>query len=257
MVTLQPLFSGSSGNSVLVESKENALLVDAGVSGKKIITALIENRKSINGISGILITHEHIDHIQSAGILSRRYHIPLYANEETWEAMLPCIGEVPSSLRRTIAVGTEFEVGDIKASSFSIPHDAASPVGYNLWSGKKKVTVATDIGKMSEKLFMSLSGSEEILLEANYDIVMLQKGPYPYPLKQRILGEKGHLSNKESAAVCARLASLGTKKIILGHLSKENNTPKLAFDIAKHYIENCGIQVGRDIQLLVAARSSV
>ncbi len=257
MATLQPLFSGSSGNAVLVESKEHALLVDSGVSGKKIVSALCENRKSISGISAILITHEHIDHIQSAGILSRKYHIPIFANAKTWEAMRPVIGDIPASLCREIRLGEAFSVGDIEVQSFSIPHDAASPVGYNFHIGKHKYTVATDIGKMSEKLFLSLCGSEEILLESNYDVVMLQKGAYPPALKRRISGENGHLSNKEAAAVCARLASLGTKKIILGHLSQENNTPRLAFDMAKLRIEECGVLVGRDVQLFVAPRSSI
>ncbi len=257
MATLQPLFSGSSGNAVLVESKEHALLVDAGVSGKKIISALSEKRKTISSISAILITHEHIDHIQSAGSLSRKYHIPIFANAKTWEAMQPVIGDIPLSLCRKIAPGENFSIGDIEARSFSIPHDAAAPVGYNFFVGKQKLTVATDIGEMSEKLFLSLSGSEEILLESNYDVVMLQKGAYPPALKRRIIGSNGHLSNKEAAAVCARLASLGTKRIILGHLSRENNTPHLAFEIAKHYIEECGVSVGRDVQLSVAARSSI
>lgn len=257
MQTLQPLFSGSSGNAVLVESKESALLVDAGVSGRKIITALSENRKSISSISGILVTHEHSDHIQSVGSLSRKFHIPVYANEKTWEAMLSSIGEVPPSLRRTISTGRNFSVGDIVACAFSIPHDAADPVGYNFMVCGKKVTVATDIGQMSEKLFLSLSGSAEILLESNYDIVMLQKGPYPVPLKRRISGPFGHLSNRESALTCARLASIGTKRIILGHLSCENNTPRLAYDIAKLYIEECGVLVDRDISLSVAPRSCI
>ncbi len=255
MAKIQPLFSGSSGNAVLIESRAHSLLVDAGVSGKRIVTALEENRKSPNALEGILITHEHIDHIQSAGILSRRYHIPIFANAATWEAMLPTVGEIAPAMRRIIEPGEEMTVGDITVTPFSIPHDAACPVGYTFFAEEQKLTVATDIGKMSEKLFLHLSGSEEILLESNYDIVMLQKGGYPYALKQRILGENGHLSNKEAAAVCARLASLGTKRIILGHLSKENNTPHLAYDIAKLHIENCGLRVGEDIRLSVAPRA--
>lgn len=254
MATILPLFSGSSGNAILIESRAHTLLVDAGVSGKRIVSALETNRKSPSGLDGILITHEHIDHIKSAGILSRRYHIPIYANAATWEAMLPTVGEIQTALCKTLEPGEEIMVGDIGIKPFSIPHDAASPMGYNFFAENRKLTVATDIGKMSDKLFMHLGGSEEILLESNYDIVMLQKGGYPYQLKQRILGENGHLSNKEAAAVCARLASLGTKRIVLGHLSKENNTPDLAFDICKLHIENCGLRVGEDIKLSVAPR---
>ncbi len=254
MLALQPLFSGSSGNAVLVGDKEHSFLVDAGVSGKRIIAALADYRKTISSIDAIFITHDHIDHILSAGILSRRYHIPIFANAPTWEAMLPIIGEIPAAQRRVITEGERLSFGDVTVTTFSVPHDAAAPVGYTFCKGNRKVTVATDIGKMNEKLFLSLSGSAEILLESNYDIVMLQKGKYPYALKQRILGERGHLSNKEAAACCARLASLGTKNIILGHLSKENNTPELAYEIAKHYIEACGLVVGRDVKLSVAPR---
>jgi len=230
------------------------LLIDAGVSGKRIVSALEENRKSPSMLEGILITHEHIDHIHSAGSLSRRYHIPIYANAATWKAMLPTIGEVSPGLCKILEPEEECTVGDIVVRPFSIPHDAACPVGYNFFTENTKLTVATDIGKMSEKLFLQFTGSEEILLEANYDIVMLKKGSYPYPLKQRILGDHGHLSNKEAAAVCARLASLGTKRIVLGHLSKENNTPALAYDVCRLHIENCGLRVGEDIRLSVAKR---
>lgn len=254
MAIIQPLFSGSSGNAVLIESRTCALLVDAGVSGKRIISALEEKHKSPSAISGIFITHEHTDHIHSAGSISRRYHIPIYANVATWEAMLPSIGDIPPGLRKTIEPGEECTIGDIRICPFSIPHDAAFPVGYNFFIEGNKYTVATDIGKMSEKLFLQFTGCAEILLEANYDIVMLQKGKYPYPLKQRILSDHGHLSNKEAAAVCARLASLGTKQIILGHLSKDNNTPALAYDICKMHIESCGVCVGEDIRLSVAKR---
>jgi len=159
MPKIQPLFSGSSGNAILVEGRGSALLVDAGVSGKRIVTALEENRKAPSMIDGILITHEHIDHIQSAGILSRRYHIPIYANAATWEAMLPTVGEIAPSLCRTLEPGEEIVFGDIAVSAFPIPHDAASPVGYNFFTENKKLTVATDIGKMSDKIFMRLSGA--------------------------------------------------------------------------------------------------
>ncbi len=254
MQTLQPLFSGSSGNATLVSSKEHALLVDAGVSGKRIVMALTESRKTISSIDGIFITHEHSDHIQSVGSLSRKYRIPVYANRATWEAMEPALGEIPSALCKIVEAGETALVGDIEVTPFSIPHDAASPMGYNFYIGGRKITVATDIGKMSEKLFLSLSGSAEILLESNYDTVLLQKGKYPPALKRRIAGEKGHLSNKEAAAVCARLASLGTKRIILGHLSLENNTPALAYEMASHYVASCGMVIGRDLELSVARR---
>ena len=257
MAALQPLFSGSSGNAVLVESKKSALLVDAGVSARRIISGLALHGKSADEISGIVITHEHIDHIKAVGSLAAKYCIPVYANEKTFSAMDEVIGKIPSSLRRIVSTGESFFVDDIEASAFSVPHDAADPVGFVFKVDGKKVTVATDIGGMSEKLFLSLSGSAEILLESNYDTVMLQKGPYPMHLKKRIAGPFGHLSNREAAITCARLVSLGTKRIILGHLSRENNTPELCLEMAKHYIEECGVSSFDDISLAVAPRSSI
>ena len=255
MGALQPLFSGSSGNAVLIKSKSHSLLVDAGVSGKRIVEALSMHHQTGSTLSGILITHEHADHIRSVGTLARKFHLPIYASEGTWGAMLPQIGDIPFPLIRAFSSDTTFDIGDIRVSTFSIPHDAAEPVGFTFECEGKKTALCTDVGAMNEKIFLRLSGSEEVLLESNYDIVMLQKGTYPFHLKKRILGEKGHLSNKEAATVCARLASLGTKKIILGHLSQENNTPQLAYEAAKLYIENCGIEVGRDIKLSVANRA--
>ena len=255
MGSLQPLFSGSSGNAVLVRSKDYALLVDAGVSGKRILEALSLYHQTGSTLSGILVTHEHVDHIRSVGMMARKFHLPVYASEGTWQAMAPMIGDVSPALVREFSPETGFDVGDIHVTPFSIPHDAAQPVGFTFETNKKKTALCTDVGAMNEKIFLRLGGSEEVLIESNYDIVMLQKGPYPYHLKKRILGENGHLSNKEAATVCARLACLGTKKIILGHLSHENNTPQLAFEAARLYIENCGMEVGRDIKLSVANRA--
>ncbi len=254
MGALEPLFSGSSGNAILIKSEAHSLLVDAGVSGRRIVSALQAGDRPIEAIDGIFITHEHIDHIKSVGSLARRYAIPVYANVKTWEAMAPVIGEIPPSLIREVEAEKPVCIGDIEVTPFSISHDAANPYLYTFRMGKRKVTVATDIGKMTDKVFLAISGSDEILLESNYDGVMLLKGKYPLSLQRRIAGEKGHLSNKEAAATCARLASLGTKRIVLGHLSKENNTPELAYCMAKHYIEECGITVGRDIRLSVAHR---
>ena len=252
MISLTPLFSGSSGNCTLVESATGAVLVDAGVSGRRIETALEEKGKSMQSVSAILITHEHNDHILSAGTLSRKYHLPVYASRGTWETMHSTIGTVYTI--RSFTEGVRFALAGMEVEAFSLPHDAAEPVGYNFYADTQKITVATDIGKMDEGLFLYLAGSDTILLESNYDTKMLQNGRYPYSLKQRIAGEYGHLSNGEAAAICARLVSLGTKRIILGHLSAENNTPSLAYAAAKEQIEACGVHVDTDMQLAVAAR---
>ncbi len=253
MCRLTPLFSGSSGNCTLIECAGTSLLVDAGVSCKKIENSLQGIGKSMHDIAGILITHEHNDHIMSVGSLSRKYKIPVYASYGTWEAMCNTIGKVHAI--RAIKPATAFSVGNIEIGAFLLPHDAAEPVGYNFFAEDKKLTIATDLGEMNEAVFLSLTGSDSILLEANYDKDMLENGKYPYVLKNRIAGKKGHLSNAEAATVAARLVCLGTKQIILGHLSRENNKPELAYDVVQNELKKCGICVEKDVCLTVANRA--
>ncbi len=245
------LFSGSSGNACYIKHNDTALLVDAGVSGKKIEEAICAIEGNVKNIQGILVTHEHSDHINSVGILSRRYKIPVFATSGTFEGM--SVGEYYQKV--TIKAGQDFEVGGIKIKPFSIPHDAAEPVGYNFYADRKKITVATDIGRMSEALFVSLSGSNLILLESNHDKKMLLQGVYPLSLKRRIAGERGHLSNEEAALCAARLVETGTNNIILGHLSGENNIPSIAYNESAKAIERTGVSVGKDVRLCVARAS--
>ncbi len=252
MCRLIPLFSGSSGNCTLFTCGDTSLLIDAGVSCKRIENALMKHGKSMREIAGILITHEHADHIMSVGALSRKYKVPVYASYGTWDAMHAEIGMVHAI--RAIKPEHLFSIQDIKVRAFSIPHDAAEPIGYNIFKENKKFTVATDLGEMTESLFLSLTGSHAILLESNYDADMLKNGKYPYMLKNRIAGKHGHLSNAEAAATAARLACLGTKHIILGHLSRENNKPELAYMAAKKEIEAAGICIDKDMCLSVANR---
>lgn len=251
---IRPLFSGSSGNCTYIEYENTSLLVDAGVSGKKIIKALESIGKCIESIDGILVTHEHTDHISSVGTLSRKYDIPVYATKGTWQSMFHGIGGIYKDLINIVANGRDFSIGNIDAVPYRIPHDASEPVCYSFYGGDTKVTVATDIGEMSEQFFLFLSGSEAIVLESNYDPSMLRNGRYPYYLKERIAGKNGHLSNDECGTTCARLAALGTRHIILGHLSAENNTPSMAYRTVEGYLLRSGIEVGRGITLEVAQR---
>lgn len=254
MIKVCSLFSGSSGNCIFVSYNDTAILIDAGVSGRRIEAALADIGESFDKIAGIFITHEHSDHICGAGILSRRHNVPIYANTDTWEAMRPNLGKIKTEFIRYIELGGIVTVGDITVKPFPIPHDAACPVGYNIFINDRKLTIATDIGHMDNELLTNMEKSEMILLESNHDVEMLRTGRYPWPLKQRILGDKGHLCNDTAGKVVAYLAKNGTKKFLLGHLSKENNFPELAYQTVCNALMDMQINPKKDIYLEVALR---
>jgi len=254
MIKFCSLFSGSSGNCLCVSTEETRLLIDAGMSGKRILEALCSVGEKPSDISAVLISHEHSDHIRGAGILSRKLDIPIYANETTWEAMAEQLGPVKVENRRFFVTGEEFAIGDIAIKPFRIPHDAAEPVGFNFFSKDKKITTATDIGHITKELLLHFESSDLILLESNHDIEMVKVGPYPYNLKRRILGEHGHLSNEMAGKVIAYMAKQGTRKFLLGHLSRENNFPELAYQTVYNVLQENQINVGTDVELSVAMR---
>ena len=254
MMKLASLFSGSSGNAIYVTNNSTHLLVDAGLSGKRIEESMACTGVRMQELHGILISHEHMDHILGAGILARRYNIPIYANEKTWQAMRSELKKIPAQCIRTFATGESFAIGDIEVHTFSTPHDAVESVGFNFRYENKKVTIATDIGHIHKELLSNLEGSDMILLESNHDIEMLKVGRYPWPLKQRILGDSGHLCNDLAGKVAAYLAVRGTQKFLLGHLSKENNFPELAFETVKNALLENSIIAGKDVYLSVALR---
>lgn len=255
MVKFCSLYSGSSGNSIFISSGKTKILIDAGLSCKRIVASLESIGEKPDEISGLLVTHEHSDHIKGVGILMRKIRVPLYVNEKTWDSMKNVIGDVPEDLVNIINVGETFEIGDIGVKSFSIPHDAADPVAYSFYIGNKKITSATDIGHVTDELCNNLMGSCTVLLESNHDIEMLKVGPYPWYLKKRILGDNGHLSNETCAKLTVSLAKMGTKRILLGHLSKENNFPELAYQTTFNELVKNGIRIGTDVLLNVASRS--
>ncbi|HEY8499917.1 MAG TPA: MBL fold metallo-hydrolase [Clostridia bacterium] len=257
MLKLASLYSGSSGNSVYISSQSTHILVDAGLSGKRIEKSMAFVGGSIKNVRAILISHEHMDHIIGAGVLSRRYGIPIYANEKTWEAMRLSLNNIDSDCIRIFSTGQPFKIGDIEVNTFNTPHDAVEPVGFNFFCDRKKVTIATDIGHINRPLLSNLIGSDIILLESNHDVEMLKVGRYPWPLKQRIMSDKGHLCNDVAAKVVAYLAVNGTKKFLLGHLSKENNFPELAFQTVKNALTEKSITAGRDVYVGIAYRDRV
>lgn len=227
--------SGSSGNCIYVGSDDTHLLVDTGISKKKIEEGLKDLEIKGEELSGILVTHEHADHIQGLGVFCRKYEIPIYATKGTLQGIKSCksLGKMPEGLYHEIQADEEFALGDIRIHPFSISHDANEPTGYRFQNGEKRIAVATDLGKYDDYIVNNLKNLDALLLEANHDVHMLEVGPYPYPLKQRVLGDRGHLSNELSGRLLCDILHNHLKKVFLGHLSKENNYEKLAYETVK------------------------
>ncbi|MCI8287460.1 MAG: MBL fold metallo-hydrolase [Lachnospiraceae bacterium] len=252
--------SGSSGNCIYVGSETAHLLVDVGISGKKIEKGLGELGLTGKDIDGILITHEHADHIQGLGVIARKFEIPVYATEGTIKAIKDCegLGKMNGELFQIIQEDRKFTIKDLIVNPMRISHDAAQPVGYRIAYGSKKVAVCTDLGVYNEYTVECLKGMDALLLEANHDVNMLQVGPYPYYLKQRILGDRGHLSNENAGRLLSRILHDELQTVLLGHLSKENNLPELAFESVRMEI-NMGDNpyAAGDFDIRVAKRSEL
>lgn len=233
------LFSGSSGNCLYIETNKTKILVDCGESAKKIVESLNDINTDIESIDAILVTHEHIDHVKSLGTLSRKYNIPVYSNIETLNSMPLQTQKIKNDNIHTFDFSNDFVIGDLKIQPFSIPHDAANPCAFNIFHNDKKMSVATDIGHMNSEILNYLEKSSFLLLEANYDQNVLKCSPYPYHLKERISGPLGHLSNDMAGKTISHLMHSGLKNAMLGHLSKENNFPELAYKtVIDQVIEN-------------------
>ena len=223
------LYSGSSGNSLFVESENTKLLVDAGVSSKKIEEALANLEIDPTSIDGILITHEHSDHVQGLGTFAKKFNLPVFVNEKTLDAMPKQKEKISEKNINIFKIEEKFEIGDLKIKPFSIPHDAANPCGFNIFKDNKKISIATDIGHMTRGILKNLEDSIFIMLESNYDPDVLMYSKYPYPLKSRIAGPNGHLSNELAGKTISHLLNSGLQQAILGHLSKQSNFPELAY----------------------------
>lgn len=255
MLNFCSLFSGSTGNCLLVSSEDTNILIDAGVSQKKIIEGLDSINKDISEIDAILVTHEHSDHIMSIGGLSKKYNIPVYSNKETLLAMTSQIDKIDDTNKKIFDIGKNFNIGSLEIEPFSIPHDAANPCGFNIIKDNKKISVATDIGHIDNTLINNLKNSSFIMLESNYDPEILRLCHYPYRLKQRISGLKGHLSNSSAGKAISTLIPTGLNKVMLGHLSKENNFPELAYKTVLEEINYKGF-CEKDVNINVASRNN-
>ncbi len=243
------LSSGSSGNAAFLQYRNTKILIDCGISAKRITTALDElGEKSVDAI---LITHEHSDHVCGLRVYTKQNSVPVFATVQTWEHL--CDDFIPLFNRRISVPGLPFSVGEVDITPVSTCHDSANSVGYVLNCGETKYAVATDNGMLTADFAESLKGCDTALIEANYDPDMLQIGPYPYPLKQRILSPTGHMSNEQAGKLACALARSGTKRVVLGHLSKENNTPELAYSTVGDMLKS----EGHHISLSVAERYGI
>jgi phosphoribosyl 1,2-cyclic phosphodiesterase len=243
------LASGSTGNAFYVETEKQKLLVDAGLSGKKVEGLFDQIGRDPKDLDGILITHEHSDHIKGLGVLARRYKLPVYANQKTWNAMQGLIGEIPLEQKFAFEMGSIKTFGDIDVESFGVSHDAAEPMFYVFHHGDKKLALATDMGYVSEQIKGTIKESDVFVMESNHDIDMLMMCHYPWNIKRRILGDMGHISNEDAGLALSEIIGTQTKRIYLAHLSKDNNMKDLAYMSVKQTLENKGFTIGKDLSL--------
>ena len=251
--------SGSSGNCIYVGSNKTNLLIDTGISGKKVEFGLNSLDLTTKDLDGIFVTHEHSDHIKGLGVIARKCVVPIYATPGTIKAMEESgsLGKLPEGIFHEIQGDKEYQIGDLTVHPFHISHDAAEPVGYRVNQGEHSVGIATDMGVYDEYIVDNLKGLDALLLEANHDVNMLQVGSYPYYLKRRILGERGHLSNETAGKLLCRLLHDGMKDILLGHLSKENNYEALAYEtVCSEVTMGDNPYKAKDFRIAVAHRDS-
>lgn len=252
--------SGSSGNCIYVGDENTHLLVDTGISKKGVEEGLHTLGVKGEDLSGILVTHEHIDHIQGLGVFSRKYGIPVYGTKGTIEGIrsTASLGRLPEGILKEITVDRKFKLGGMEILPFAISHDAKEPSGYRIENGKKAAAVATDLGVYDDYIVAHLKNLNAVVLEANHDIHMLEAGPYPYPLKRRVMGDKGHLSNELSGRLLCDILHDGLQYVILGHLSKENNYAELAYETVKLEVTlGDNPYKGEDVPMMVAKRDTV
>ncbi|WP_300457755.1 MBL fold metallo-hydrolase [Desulfobacula sp.] len=227
-----PLASGSKGNSLFVSCNNSSLLIDAGLSGIEIQRRLNTIGVAPENLTAIIITHEHSDHVKGAGILSRRFKLPVYITQKTYQACRD-IGKIEDLC--FFECGTPFQIDQIRVRPFSISHDAKDPSGLTMEYNGHKVGIATDLGMVTRLVKEHLKDSSLLYLESNHDPDMLINGSYPWHLKQRIKGRTGHLSNMDAGALISELKTEALKHVILAHLSEENNCPQKAFqEVSKH-----------------------
>lgn len=240
------LASGSTGNAVVVESGEAKVLIDAGLSARKIEQLLAIHEVAATELDAVFVTHEHADHIKGLGALARKHNLPIYANGATWEELDRLIGDIDAANRRVMDTGSAVEFKSLTVQSYGISHDAAEPVGYCFYGKNEKLGLATDLGYMSEKVKEQLRDCDVLILEANHDIEMLRMGKYPWNIKRRILSDTGHLSNDAAGEALVELIGSKTKRVYLAHLSRDHNLLDLARMTVGGILEQHGIKPGEN-----------
>ncbi len=238
MVELVLLGSGSKGNSTLLRSGRTAVLIDAGLSARQLAVRLEHVGQDPARLAGVLLTHDHADHVFGLKVFSRRFPTPVFANSRTLGALGSLVDEAPELV--PFRTGGSFEVGDIRFQAFPVPHDAADPVGFRVEAEGIRIGYATDLGQVTPAVAEALTGCEVVVLESNHDPAMLETGPYPRIIKDRIASEVGHLDNGTAAESLAILAGLGAVRIVLAHLSQVNNRPALARRAARSALDRDG-----------------
>lgn len=256
---MMSIASGSSGNCIYIGSDNHHILIDAGISRKRIMEGLEKIDLSIKDIDAILVTHEHADHIGGLGVISRKDNLPIYASNGTIKGIKAStsLGKMPDDIYVNVNANEDFIIGDLTIHPFRISHDANEPFAYTVSNNNKKMAVCTDLGMYDDYTISNLKNLDAILLEANHDVRMLQVGRYPYYLKQRILGNYGHLSNESSGRLLGELLHDDIKGILLGHLSQENNLEQLAYETVKVEIDlGDNIYKSNDFDIEVAKRDN-
>lgn len=243
------LASGSSGNAIYVESSKTKLLVDCGLTGKKTAELLSQIDRDPYDLDAILVSHEHSDHIHGVGVMSRKYDLDIYANDKTWQAMAKKLGKIKTEHKYLFNIDELQTIGDIDILSFGVSHDAADPQFYTFHKNNKQFVILTDTGYVSDRMRDALRNADAYLIESNHDISMLRMGGYPWPLKQRILSDKGHLSNEDGALAIVDMIGDKTKRVYLGHLSRENNMKEIARDTFKEVLHRKDMGVGEQFYL--------
>jgi phosphoribosyl 1,2-cyclic phosphodiesterase len=235
------LASGSTGNATIIQSEDTTLLIDVGLSAKKLEEMMKERDVSGKDLQGIFITHEHSDHVKGLGAVARKYNLPIYANEATWEELHRHVGKIEEEQRIVLGTGDSVTFGGLRVESYAISHDAAEPVGYCFYEGGNKLSLATDLGYVSEKVKQQLIDSDVLVLESNHDIDMLRVGRYPWNIKRRILGDSGHLSNIAAGQALSELLTDRMQRVYLAHLSLDHNLMDLAKLTVNNILEDNGI----------------
>lgn len=249
MARLCPLFSGSTGNSYYIGSRSAGVLIDAGRSARQLDGMLKLCGIDPLAIQGILVTHEHSDHVSGLRVFAKKYSLPVYASAGTLHAL----GDMLEGIK-TMEAEKGMEIAGMRIDPFPTSHDCAQPLGFRIRTADQRVfTLSTDLGFLSEEVKESLLGTDIAVIESNHDVEMLRTGGYPYYLKQRILSNRGHLSNADCAGFLPQLAKSGTKRFLLAHLSRENNTPALALEASLGALSQAGYVQDTDFLLGTAA----